>query len=121
MVMLAGSTGLRRSELFALRWCDVNFQTMEISVLRSCVRGRFGKTKTEASGKPVPLHVSVSEVLLTWKGIALPGGVGLSVSVFETERHGASNARHGPQEDHPSCPRPCRGVREADWMAFVSA
>jgi integrase len=34
-VMLAGSTGLRRSELFALRWRDVNFFTMEISVTRS--------------------------------------------------------------------------------------
>lgn len=35
MVMLAGSTGLRRSELFALRWCDVNLLTMEIAVTRS--------------------------------------------------------------------------------------
>jgi integrase len=56
MVMLAGTTGLRRSELFALRWSDINFQTMEVAVTRSCVRGRFGKVKTVASGKPVPLH-----------------------------------------------------------------
>ena len=67
MVMLAGSTGLRRSELFALRWSDVNFFTLEIAVTRSCVRGRFGKTKTEASGKPVPLHRSVSDALRDWR------------------------------------------------------
>ena len=68
MVMLAGSTGLRRSELFALRWSDINFFTLEIAVTRSCVRNHFGAPKTEASGKPVPLHKSVCDVLVEWRG-----------------------------------------------------
>jgi integrase len=68
MVMLAGSTGLRRSELFALRWCDIDFQSMEVAVIRSCVRNHFGAVKTDASGKPVPLHQSVCEVLVDWRG-----------------------------------------------------
>ena len=67
IVMLAGSTGLRRSELFALRWSDVNFLTREVAVTRSCVRNRFGDVKTEASGKPVPLHQSVCDVLVEWR------------------------------------------------------
>lgn len=67
MVMLAGSTGLRRSELFALRWSDVNFFSMEVAVTRSCVRNHFGNVKTEASGKPVPLHESVCAVLSEWR------------------------------------------------------
>jgi integrase len=67
MVMLAGTTGLRRSELFALRWNDVNFQTMEVAVTRSCVRGRFGNVKTVASGKPVPLHQDVVIKLVLWR------------------------------------------------------
>lgn len=67
MVMMAGSTGLRRSELFALRWSDVNFQNLEVSVTRSCVRGRFGDVKTKASGKPVPLHSAVLARLNDWK------------------------------------------------------
>jgi integrase len=67
MVMLAGSTGLRRSELFALRWSDIIFHTLEIYVTRSCVRGRFGNLKTAASGKPVPLHKSVAEALIEWR------------------------------------------------------
>jgi integrase len=46
MVMLAGTTGLRRSELFALRWSDVDFQKMEVAVTRSCVRGRSERWKT---------------------------------------------------------------------------
>jgi site-specific recombinase XerD len=67
MVMLAASTGLRRSELFALRWCDVNLLTLEIAVTRSCVRNRFGEVKTEASAKPVPLHDSVRGLLIEWR------------------------------------------------------
>lgn len=74
MVMIAGSTGLRRSELFALRWSDVNFFTMEIAVTRSCVRNHFGETKTEASRKPVPLHESVCDVLGEWRGASLYKG-----------------------------------------------
>jgi integrase len=66
--MLAGTTGLRRSELFALRWSDVDFQKMEVAVTRSFVRGRFGKVKTVASGKPVPLHKLVSWRLVTAYG-----------------------------------------------------
>jgi integrase len=70
-VMLAGSTGLRRPELFALRWSDVNFFTMEVAVTRSCVRNHFGDTKTEASREPVPLHDSVSKVLTEWRSASL--------------------------------------------------
>jgi len=67
MVILAGSTGLRRSELVALTWRDVDPVLMQVNVLRSCVRGRFGDTKTEASRKPVPLHTSVVEYLDAWR------------------------------------------------------
>ena len=67
MVMLAGSTGLRRSELVALTWRNIDPVLMQVNVLRSCVRGRFGDTKTEASRKPVPLHTSVIECLYAWR------------------------------------------------------
>lgn len=67
MVMLAGSTGLRRSELVALTWRNVDPLLMQVNVLRSCVRGRFGDTKTEASRKPVPLHTAVIECLYEWR------------------------------------------------------
>jgi integrase len=71
MVMIAGSTGLRRSELLALRWSGVNFFTIEIAVTRSYVRNHFGETKTEASRKPIPLHKSVCDVLAEWRGASL--------------------------------------------------
>jgi integrase len=42
MVILAGSTGLRRSELVAFTWSDIDPEPMLVSVRRSCVRNRFG-------------------------------------------------------------------------------
>ncbi|MGH9598879.1 MAG: tyrosine-type recombinase/integrase [Terracidiphilus sp.] len=67
MVLLAGSTGLRRSEMIALTWADVNAITLEVTVLRSCVRNRFGPGKSTSSRRPVPLHLLVLEALLEWK------------------------------------------------------
>jgi site-specific recombinase XerD len=67
MVLLIGSTGLRRSEMIALTWSDLNLRMMEVNVLRSCVRNRFGKTKTESSCRPVPLHPLVLNALLEWR------------------------------------------------------
>lgn len=67
MVLLAGSTGLRRSEMIALTWSDLDTRSMEVNVLRSCVRNRIGKTKTESSRRPVPLHPIVLSALLNWR------------------------------------------------------
>jgi integrase len=67
MVLLIGSTGVRRSELMALVWTDINVETMEVSITKSCVRYRLGDTKTECSRRPVPLHPLVLESLLDWK------------------------------------------------------
>jgi integrase len=67
MVLLIGSTGLRRSEMIALTWSDLNIRTMEVNVLRSCVRNRFGKTKTESSRRPVPLHPIALKALWEWR------------------------------------------------------
>jgi integrase len=67
IVLLAGSTGLRRSELFALKWADINFAALEVAVTKSCVRNHLGKVKTEASGRPVPLPESVRDALLEWR------------------------------------------------------
>jgi len=40
---------------------------LEVTVLRSCVRNRFGDGKNTASRRPVPLHPFVLESLLEWK------------------------------------------------------
>lgn len=67
MVMLAGTTGLRRSELIALTWQDVEFEAHQIMVNKSCVRACLGETKTTASAKPVPLHPLLAMALREWR------------------------------------------------------
>jgi hypothetical protein len=53
--------------MICLTWSDLNLMTMEVNVLRSCVRNRIGKTKTEASRRPVPLHPVVLSALWEWR------------------------------------------------------
>jgi integrase len=67
MVILAVTTGLRRSELFALKWRDVDFSTFMLDVQRSIYLGKIGHCKTEASRKPVPLCERVAADLWLWK------------------------------------------------------
>ncbi len=67
LVLLAAATGLRQSELFGLKWRDVDFKRGELSVIRSIVFGVVGRCKTESSQKPVPLHPLLGEALLAWR------------------------------------------------------
>jgi integrase len=74
MVMLAGATGISRSEMFALRWCDVDCVTMQVSITRGIVRNHVGNVKTPARRKPVPLHSSVYAALVEWRRESLFAG-----------------------------------------------
>jgi integrase len=67
LVLLAAATGLRQSELFGLKWRDVDFKGGELSVIRSIVFGVVGRCKTESSQKPVPMHPLLGDALLTWR------------------------------------------------------
>jgi integrase len=66
LVLLAASTGLRQSELFGLKWGDMNFDEKTIYVTRSIVCGVVRPCKTESSQKPVPLHPLIAETLVQW-------------------------------------------------------
>jgi len=66
MVLLDVATGLRQSELFALKWKDVDFSNKQLWVTRSIVQQVVGHCKTEASQKPVPLHDHLISSLRSW-------------------------------------------------------
>jgi integrase len=68
MTFMAAVTGLRVSELLAIKWCDVRFTAGEIHLHRGIVCQHVGPLKTEASQKPVPVDSGLSAVLLDWRG-----------------------------------------------------
>jgi len=70
MVLLDVTTGLRRSELFALKWSDVDFWNLTIDIKRSIFQGVVGNCKTGASRRPVPLSLDVAADLWLWKETA---------------------------------------------------
>ena len=67
MVLLAVTTGLRRSELFALKWSDLDFFNLTIDIQRSIYQGKVGSCKTAASKTSIPLPLFVAAELWTWK------------------------------------------------------
>jgi integrase len=74
MVLLAVTTGLRLSELFALRWQGIDFANLRIKVVRSIVKQRVGPCKTETSQKPVPLDQEVAMFVQEWHRVAVYSG-----------------------------------------------
>jgi integrase len=67
LALLDAATGLRVSELLALRWSDVDFENLELNVTRSIWHQVVGNCKTEASAKPVPMDNYMAEDLLRWR------------------------------------------------------
>jgi integrase len=55
LYLAAAMTGMRRGELLALRWGDVDWDAGLIRVRRTYTRGHFGAPKTRRSSRAVPL------------------------------------------------------------------
>ena len=67
MVLLAATTGLRRSELFALKWNDIDFSNETLNINRAIYNQLVGNCKTEGSSRPLPLDRFVAKTLCSWK------------------------------------------------------
>jgi integrase len=67
LVLVAVSTGLRQSELFGLKWGDIDFDQGTMNVTRSIVYGVVGLCKTESSQKPVPVQPLLADALSVWR------------------------------------------------------
>jgi integrase len=67
IVGLALLTGLRRGELFALRWQSVNLAEGHLTVDEAVYEGIFGTPKTTAGRRRVPLSDVTRQLLTEWK------------------------------------------------------
>jgi integrase len=67
MTVVAQCLGLRVSEIMALKWCDFDFENLNLLVQRSIVHGRVGPVKTEYSRDVVPLDRELVSVLQEWR------------------------------------------------------
>jgi integrase len=65
--LIAAVTGMRRGELFGLKWEDVDFGRAILHIRRSFVDGVEGLPKTESSRRPLPIPPQALEALKAWK------------------------------------------------------
>jgi len=65
--LIAAVMGMRRGEIFGLKWADVDFDRAVLHVRRSYVDGVEGPPKTHSSRRPLPLPPQAIEALKTWK------------------------------------------------------
>jgi integrase len=68
MVLVAVLTGMRRGELFALRWSAVDFERKLISVRESVFNGQFNSPKTRSSVRSIAMGEALEEILLRLRG-----------------------------------------------------
>ena len=68
MIAAAIYTGMRKGELFGLRWIDVLFERSLIHVAHS-----YGKTPKSGKWRPVPLHHALAPILRDWQRRCPPG------------------------------------------------
>lgn len=64
MVLIAVLTGLRRGELFALRWSAVDFEWKLIHVRESVYAGHFDAPKTRSSFRKIPMCEELERIFL---------------------------------------------------------
>jgi integrase len=63
LILIAAMTGMRKGELRALRWSDLDWGALKVRVRRSYVRGQFGTPKTRRSVRAIPLASRLAEEL----------------------------------------------------------
>jgi integrase len=66
MTAVALLTGIRRGELFALRWRDLDLAAAQVQIREAVYEGTFGSPKTKGGRRLIPLTESGVALLTTW-------------------------------------------------------
>ena len=67
LVLLDVPTGMRRGEVLATQWCDIDFGKKTLNVRKSIWQQHLGPVKTEESEKVMPLDDEMIADLLRWR------------------------------------------------------
>jgi integrase len=115
MVGLAILSGLRRGELFALRWKDIDEQARWLTVREAVYDGTFDTPKTEAGSRQIPLSHMALRMVAEWKHRAKssePDGL-----VFATRLGTPLSPNNVLRRSIlPACER--LGLPKATWLTF---
>jgi integrase len=68
LVLLDVPTGMRRGEVLATQWCDIDFGKRTLNIRNSIWQQHLGPVKTEESEKVMPLDDEMITDLLRWRG-----------------------------------------------------
>lgn len=115
MVGLAILTGIRRGELFALRWKHVDEMNRCLTIAEAVYREHFDTPKTDKSRRLLPLSVASLELLKRWKRVSKK--TGCEDLVFGTRMgkvHSPNNILR--RYVFPACT--ILGLPNATWLTF---
>lgn len=115
MATVAVCTGLRISEVLALRWEHIDFEAGTMLVQQGVVNGRIGKTKTEASKDAIPLDGDFAQTLLDWKARNPDDSVGL---VFPSPVTGGCFHAGVLMQKHIRPAGEKIGLKDVGWHSF---
>jgi integrase len=60
-------TGVKCSELAAMKWSDFDWQDLSVYIRRAIASGRLDEVTTEYSEAPLPLDPALAEVIFEWR------------------------------------------------------
>ena len=113
MVLLAILSGLRRGEIFGLRWKYVDFEEGSVIVAECSYEGHTAAPKTRASRRKVFVDVPAMEALLQLR----PTDTNLESLVFRTDRGTAFNPNNVRNRVLvPACKR--AKIPQVAWHSF---
>jgi integrase len=115
MVGLVMLSGLRRGEVFALRWRDLDEQGQCLTVREAVYEGTFDTPKTEAGIRQIPLSAAAITLIADWRAHAKDTKAdALVFSTWSGEPISPNNVLR--QQVFPACDR--LGLKRVTWLTL---
>lgn len=116
LVSVAAVTGMRASELFGLRWSDVDFDRRLLFIRQTFYRGEFGLPKSKSSERTIPLSPGLIAALQGHKQAQLTTATNLVFPNAVGKPYEAANLLK--RVLHPALKS--LGLPRAGWRVFRS-